>query len=221
MIFEGYFRKPIHYIPFVIFGSVIILFDFYVVCFQMSTKRLLSLIPVAGTTGYITQMVGTGSDIWVYTNEGKTFFVAIFMFIFVAIAMYGLTAKMLTLPVPPVIKTNRKWLFATCWIVFLFAFLVITSQRFKQTITLWFWVYYSLLFVFALYSSFKFTGRKIICITIAAWIIGLASEYLGSQAGIWLFANNNVPPAFLVVGAWPLEFTFHYCFSAMIVNEMS
>jgi hypothetical protein len=221
MIFEGYFRKSIDHIPFVIFGSIIILFDFYVVCFHMSTKRLLSIIPVAGITGYITQVVGTNSDIWVYTNRGQTFFIAIFMFIFVAIAMYGLTTKILSLPLQPVTKTQRKSLFTICWTVFLFIFLVITAQKFKHTITLSFWIYYSLLFVLALYFSLKFTGKTIISITIAAWIIGFASEYFGSQAGIWLFTNNNFPPVFLVVGSWPLEFTLHYCLSAMMVNEIS
>jgi hypothetical protein len=59
-----------------------------------------------------------------------------------------------------------------------------------------------------------------VSLTISAWVVGFASEYFGSQAGIWLFEkSDNFPPAFLVGGSWPLEFTLHYCLSALIVKE--
>ncbi|MDN3514009.1 MAG: hypothetical protein NG747_06385 [Candidatus Brocadia sp.] len=218
MLFEGYLKTSLRNKPFMIFGGLIILFDFYIVLCQMSTKRLISLIPVAGVAGYITQIIGTKCNIWVYTNHGKTFYIAIFMFISVAIAMYGLTTK-ISLLIQSISRVNNK-LFNMVWIGCLFVFLIITSQKFKSEIDASFWVYYSFLCAFALYSSLKLNLSALMGITISAWLIGFASEYFGSQAGIWLFEkNNNFPPAFLVGGSWPLEFTLHYCLSAMIAKE--
>lgn len=220
IILEGYLKVSLSSKPFLIFGGVLIAFNFYVILFQISTKRLIALIPIAGTAGYVTQMVGTGCNIWTYTNHGKTFYIATFMFIFVAIAMYGITNLMLSLSGKHESEKYRNKMFNICWVSGIFIFLVVTSLRFKNDINLTFWIYYGLLFAFAIYSSTKLNIRTMISLTISSWVVGFASEYLGSQAGIWLFEkSNNFPPAFLVGGSWPLEFTLHYCLSGMISKE--
>ena len=219
LICEDYFRTTLNYKPFIIFGGLIIVFDFYVILFQTSTKRLITLIPVAGIAGYITQAVGTSCNIWVYTNQPQTFFIAAFMFIFASIAMYGLTTKVLAMPKHSLSKTKSR-LFNICWISGLFFFLVVTSQKFKNDINSFFLIYYGFLFVFAIYSSLKLRVSTMISLTLSAWIVGFASEYFGSQAGIWLFEkSNNFPPAYLVGGSWPFEFILHYSLSAMIAKE--
>lgn len=219
IILEGYLKVSLSSKPFLIFGGVLIAFNFYVILFQISTKRLIALIPIAGTAGYVTQVVGTGCNIWTYTNPGKTFYVAIFMFIFAAIAMYGITNLMSLLTGQFKLKSGNK-MFNLFWITGIFVFLVVTSLKFKDDINFQFWFYYIFLFAFAIYSSSKLTFTTVIAITISAWIVGFASEYFGSQAGVWLFEKtDNFPPSFLVWGSWPLEFTLHYFLSAMIVKE--
>lgn len=219
LIFEGYLQISLNSKPFLIFGGIIITLNFFVILFQISTKRLISLIPIAGTAGYVTQVIGTGCNIWVYTNPGKTFYVAIFMFIFAAIAMYGITSTMTSLSEKLKFKSGNK-MFNVLWVSGIFVFLVVTSQNFKNDINLQFWIYYICLFAFAIYSSLKSTFTTVVAITISAWIVGFASEYFGSRAGIWLFEKtDNFPPSFLVWGSWPLEFTLHYFLSAVIVKE--
>ena len=219
MIFEGYLKVSLGSKPFLIFGGTIIIFNFYVILFQINTKRLIALIPIAGAAGYVTQVIGTGCNIWIYTNPGKTFYVAIFMFIFAAIAMYGITAMMSLLTGQFELKARNK-MFNLFWVTGIFVFLVVTSLKFKNDINFQFWIYYIFLFAFAIYSSLKSTLTTVVAITISAWIVGFASEYFGAQAGIWLFEKtNNFPPSFLVWGSWPLEFTLHYCLSAMIARE--
>ncbi len=220
LILEDYLKISLAYKPFLVFSGIISIFNFYVILFQISTKRLISLIPIAGTIGYVTQMVGTGCNIWIYTNHGKTFYIAIFMFILVGIAMYGITNLMLSLYGKHELKKTGNKIFNICWVSGIFIFLVVTSLKFKNDINLQFWVYYIFLFAFAIYSSTKTNLTTIIAITISAWIMGFASEYFGSQAGIWIFEKtNNFPPSFLVWGSWPLEFTFYYGVSAMIARE--
>jgi hypothetical protein len=220
IILEGYLKVSLSSKPFLIFGGVLIAFNFYVILFQISTKRLIALIPIAGTAGYVTQVVGTGCNIWTYTNQGKTFYIAIFMFIFAANAMYGFSNLMLSLFGKRESKKSRNSIFNICWVSGIFLFLIVTSLRFRNDINLAFWIYYGLLFIFAIYSSSRLSIRTMVSLTISAWVVGFASEYFGSQAGIWLFEkSDNFPPAFLVGGSWPLEFTLHYCLSALIVKE--
>jgi hypothetical protein len=220
MILEGYLKVSLSSKPFLIFGGIIIVFNFYVILFQISTKRLITLIPIAGAAGYVTQVIGTGCNIWVYTNHGKTFYIAIFMFIFAANAMYGITVMMSPLSGKHGSKEYRNSIFNICWVSGIFLFLVVTSLRFRNDINLAFWVYYGFLFIFAIYSSSRLSIRTMVSLTISAWVVGFASEYFGSQAGIWLFEkSDNFPPAFLVGGSWPLEFTLHYCLSAVISKE--
>ena len=220
IIYEGYLKTVLGYKPFIIFGCVIIVLDFYTILCLISTRRLLSLIPVAGVAGYITQVVGTNCNIWVYTNTHRTFYVAIFMFIFASIAMYGLTVKFFALPEQQFSKTVNR-LLNVLWISALFFILIITSNKFKTDINLGFWIYYGFLFTFALYSSSRINISVMISLTLAAWVVGFTSEYFGSQAGIWIFQDNgNNVPAYLVGGSWPLEFTLHFCLSRMLAKEM-
>ena len=220
MILEGYLKVSLSSKPFLIFGGLIIVFNFYVILFQISTKRLIALIPIAGAAGYVTQVIGTGCNIWTYTNDGKTFYIAIFMFIFVAIAMYGITTLVSPESGERESKKTGIKIFNICWVSGIFIFLVVTSLRFKNDTNLAFWIYYGFLFIFAIYSSSRLSIRTMVSLTISAWVVGFASEYFGSQAGIWLFEkSDNFPPAFLVGGSWPLEFTLHYCMSAMISKE--
>ncbi len=220
IILEGYLKVSLSNMPFLIFGGIIIVFNLYVILFQIRTKRLIALIPIAGAAGYITQVIGTGCNIWTYTNDGKTFYIAIFMFIFVAIAMYGITTLMSPLSGEHVSRQTRSKMFNICWVAGIIIFLIVTALRFKNDINLAFWIYYGFLFIFAIYSSTRLSIRTMVSLTISAWVVGFASEYFGSQAGIWLFEkSDNFPPAFLVGGSWPLEFTLHYCLSAVISKE--
>ncbi|MFC1828583.1 hypothetical protein ACFL0O_03105 [Thermodesulfobacteriota bacterium] len=69
-----------------------------------------------------------------------------------------------------------------------------------------FWLYYITLTVFAVITSYHLSFTELISLILAAWIMGGSAEWVGATAKLWHFRTKALPPLFLVLGCWPLEF---------------
>jgi hypothetical protein len=68
-----------------------------------------------------------------------------------------------------------------------------------------FWIYYISLAGFAILMQAGIPFTELLSLILAAWIMGGISEWIGATAELWRF-RTVVPPLFLVLGCWPLEF---------------
>ena len=69
-----------------------------------------------------------------------------------------------------------------------------------------FWIYYISLAGFAILMQAGVPFTELLSFILAAWIMGGISEWLGATAKLWHFRTVALPPLFLVLGCWPLEF---------------
>jgi hypothetical protein len=85
-----------------------------------------------------------------------------------------------------------------------------------------FWFYYLSLVGFAIATNYHRTLTELLSFVLAAWIMGGLSEWVGASAGLWHFRTGAMPPLFLVLGCWPLEFlAIRGLASALLVREAS
>ena len=91
MIVEGYI-KFLHW-PFIVFSVVVSILGIWYAAFEISTKRLVALMAVAGLSGFVTQVVGsTVQGVWVYPGPYESYFFVPSMFACVSTVAYGLTS---------------------------------------------------------------------------------------------------------------------------------
>ena len=69
-----------------------------------------------------------------------------------------------------------------------------------------FWLYYLSLLGFAVVMHYHISFTELLSLILAALIMGGISEWIGATAKLWHFRTETLPPLFLVVGCWPLEF---------------
>jgi hypothetical protein len=93
LVWEGYFGRI--QLPFALFTVALVCYDFWVAGFEISFRRLLLLVLVAGGAGYVTQMVGVSHGFWRYTGPHQSYFFVPFTFMFAAVGLYGLTTTWL------------------------------------------------------------------------------------------------------------------------------
>ncbi|MEK6656819.1 MAG: DUF362 domain-containing protein [Nitrospirota bacterium] len=200
--------------------SLLILFIFSLwTAWLMSLKRLILLGLAGFYIGYITQVVGTKSGLWIYNGTHNSFVFAGLIWAISSIAMYGLSVKVLKVAFRIVSDYIKKFS-GPFFVSILFLIIIITIKEYRAGLSFVFWAYYITLFAFAVYISYITDFQSILRLTIAAWIVGNLGEYLGSQSGLWTFPHNsNYPPLFLVISFWPLEFIAQYSISGLLTKE--
>ncbi len=216
MAIEGYL--PLLNLSFGISLLILFLFSLWTACL-MSLKRLIVLCLVGFYIGYLTQIVGTKSGLWIYNGTYNSFVFAGLIWAISSIAMYGLSVKVFKIAFR-IISDYLKKFSGPIFVTILFAIILLTIKDYSAGLGLIFWAYYITLFAFAVYISYITDFQTILRLTISAWIIGNLGEYLGSQSGLWTFPfNPNYPPLFLVLAFWPLEFIAQYSISGFLTKE--
>jgi hypothetical protein len=69
-----------------------------------------------------------------------------------------------------------------------------------------FWIYYSALLALAIVMQYGISFTELLSLILAAWIMGGIAEWIGATANLWHFRTETLPPLFLILGCWPLEF---------------
>lgn len=217
LFFEGYAGRLRWF--FVLYAAATLVWDLWIAVTAISRRRLVFLSLAAGLVGYMTQVVGVGNRIWVYTGPARSFYFVPFTFVLAAVAMYGLVRYPLGILAAPLDGIKARWpnlLLAVALVVAL----CVAAGRFSSGLNPGFWAYYLLLGSFLLYGSRRLAFRSLAAVVVAGWIVGLASEWLGSQSGLWAFqTGSGHPPLFLVLGSWPTEFFLYYASSGIVAGD--
>ncbi len=217
MVMEG-IKLP-HW-PFIVFSLAVSVLAIWYAAFEISTKRLLCLMAVAGLSGFATQVVGsTVQGVWVYPGPHGSYFFVPSMFACVSTAAYGL----ISLKVGPWLRTKITFLprrFNVALVLGLGALLVTFSAQYGSLHEPLFWLYYGALIVFAVYAALLMDLATLLSIVLVGVVLGGLSELLGASSGVWSFSKTPwLPPAYLVLGSWPLEVLLHYGLSGILAKE--
>jgi uncharacterized protein (DUF362 family) len=205
-------------LAFALFGLAVLLFDVWQVSFEYSTRRFLWLVVVASTAGYATQVVGsTIQGAWTYPPPHQYGYVRA-MFVLAAVGVYGLTVALLApLARRLVPLRSRKLNFVLVVTLGVLFVLLGRDDRHGEAAV---WIYYGLLFAFALYAAALTNLATLLGLVASAIIVGGLAEWLGARSGLWAYQRTGtVPPAYLVLASWPLESILHYGLSGILARE--
>ena len=186
---------------------------------SISTKRLLSLILGIYIIEYIKEAIGIRSKLWTYGVEGNFNF-GVWAWVLGGLVAYTLSTKVVIKQIRKLKFSWPRWLNAII-LVLIFSLIPLTLGKYRSGTDGLFWLFYVLLLIAGIYTSFRMDFPVFAGIVITAWIVGNPSEYAGSAAsGVWTFTHNpNYPPFFLLFGCWPLEILAQYSLSAFLANE--
>ena len=209
---------------FIVFFAIVLIACFVTaLCERTNTKYFIWLLVLGFFIGLITQIVGTTNRLWTYQDS----FVFIgFSWALAAVTMLGLSfliAKRLP-------EINGKVYNVLGLIVLVFAILILLDE-YRTKVLLNFWIYYIALFFFAVVITYHMRFSTLLSLILAAWIMGLVSEYMGSSIELWKFCPDLAqsvgekplpcwsPPPYLILGCWPLEFIAQVGLSSFISGQ--
>jgi uncharacterized protein (DUF362 family) len=205
-------------LAFILFGLTVLAFDVWQVSFELSRRRFLWLVGVASTAGYATQVVGsTIQGAWTYPPPHHFGYVRA-MFVVAAVGVYGLTVALfapLARRLVPV--RSRKLNFVLVGALGVLFVVLGRDDRHGEAAV---WIYYGLLFAFALYAAALTDLGTLLGLVASAIVVGGLAEWLGARSGLWAYQRTGtVPPAYLVFTSWPLESILHYGLSGILARE--
>ena len=190
------------------------------------TKFFLWLLVFGFFIGLLTQIVGTYNNLWVYEGPRKSYVFAGFSWVFAAAAIIGLS-----LLIKKLFRAIDRKVYNVLALIVLFLIIPIFLSELRSKVLLNFWIYYSALFIFGLVATYHIRFSRLLSLVLAAWIMGLVSEYMGSSIGLWTFCSVPEgsemmrpiacwsPPPYLTFGCWPLEFLTQVGLSAFISQQ--
>jgi uncharacterized protein (DUF362 family) len=205
---------------FVVYGAVMLSLAAYFAAFEISTRRFVVLAIVASAGGALTQVVGaTLGGFWRYPPPHHTFLFVPATFVLASLVSYGTTQLWLGPLLRRRIRTSRRMANPLIALV-PFVFLVLLSQGDRARQGTAFWLYYGLKVLVCLYLSRRMHTSALLSVLTSGAIIGTSAELAGSQSGLWTFNTpHGLPPAWLLLGSWPLEVLIHYGLSGILVRE--
>jgi hypothetical protein len=210
--FEGYLNLILGAPKFLIFFAAVLL-ACIITALYMKTKFFIWLLVLGFCIGLLTQMVGTYNNLWIYKGTYKSYVFAGFSWAFAATTMLGLCFLIKKL----FREIDRKVYNVLALIVLLLIIPIFLSEL-RTKVFLNFWIYHSALFIFGVVATYRLKFSMLLSLILAAWIMGIVSEYMGSSTGLWSFCPTPEgseiartiacwsPPPYLTFGCWPLEF---------------
>ncbi|MDH3939026.1 MAG: DUF362 domain-containing protein, partial [candidate division Zixibacteria bacterium] len=186
--------------------------------FNISTKRLVSLIFVVVVIEYLNQTISTNYELWTYARPSLLF--SVWIWVLASMTSFAL-AQLVLAKVLNRIKTPIPRILNTILIVTLAGAGLILMGPSRPLAGLEFWVLYVLLLAVAVYASFKMEFSIFVAVAVAAIAVGIPSEYSGSTGSdLWSFPFDiGFPPLYLVLACWPLEIVAQYFLSGLLAGE--
>jgi uncharacterized membrane protein YczE len=209
---------------FIVFFAIVLIACFVTALYERTnTKYFIWLLVFGFFIGLITQIMGTTNSLWTYQDS---FVFVGFSWALAAVTMLGLSfllEKLLS-------EINGKRYNVLGLTVLVVAILIFLNE-FRTKVLLGFWIYYIALFFFAAVTTYHLRFSTLLSLILAAWIMGLVSEYMGSSIELWKFCPELAetggarpfpclsPPPYLVFGCWPLEFLAQVGLSSFISRQ--
>ena len=201
----------------------------FIVCFatalyeRTNTKFFIWLLLFGFFIGLITQIIGTTNNLWIYKES--------FVFVGFSWALAAATMLGLSFLINKLFREIDGKTYNILGLIVLILVILIFLNEFRTRVFLDFWIYYFALFVFAVVTTYHMRFSVLLSLILAAWIMGFASEYMGSSIGLWQFYPELVqsevakpltcwsPPPYLTFGCWPLEFLAQVGLSSFISQQ--
>lgn len=190
----------------------------YFAAFEITTRRLAVLAVIAGAGGYLTQVVGaTLGGLWSYGPPHHTYYFVPFTFVLASLVAYGLTQTLIGSLIRKVIRRPSRAVNPVIVLAVLGLLLALAGDARRGD---GFWPYYAVKAVICVYLSLRMNTASLVAVLLSGALVGGAAELAGSRSGLWTFAApGGLPPAWLVLGSWPLEVLVHYGLSGILVRE--
>lgn len=210
--FEGYLNLILGAPKFLIFFAAVLV-ACIITALRMKTKFFIWLLVFGFFIGLLTQMVGTYNNLWVYKGTYKSYVFAGFSWAFAAATMLGLSFL-----IKKLFREIDRKIYNVLALIVLFLIIPIFLSELRTKVFLNFWIYYSVLFIFGVVVTYRLKFSTLLSLILAAWIMGIVSEYMGSSVVLWSFCptpeDSGIartiacwsPPPYLTFGCWPLEF---------------
>jgi uncharacterized protein (DUF362 family) len=207
-------------LAFAVFGAVMAVLAAYFAAFEISTRRLALLAVIAGVGGYLTQVVGaTLGGFWSYGPPRHTFYFVPFTFVLASLVAYGLTQAVIGSLIRRVIRRPSRAVNPII-VLAIFALLVVLSGNARAGQGSGFWLYYGAKALICIYLALRMPTATLVAVLLSGALVGAAAELAGSRSGLWTFTQpGGLPPAWLVLGSWPLEVLVHYGLSGVLARE--
>lgn len=187
----------------------------------ISSIRLVSLILSIFIIEYFKEAIGIDTKMWSYNGNSGQFLFGVLSWVFAGLTTYTIATR-IAIPVVRELGRGLHRLLSSLALSLLFAALIITLGEYRGDANATFYTFYFILFLGALYASFRTDCYIFIGLTLAAWFVGNLSEYIGAiNSGLWTFTHNldDYPPLFLVICCWPIEIMAQYSLSAYMAGE--
>jgi hypothetical protein len=190
---------------------------------NITTGRLLALMLGIFIIEYIKEGIGISSGMWSYHGLANSYNFGVWAWVMAGMTVFWLAVRLvirgmrkLTAGLP------RRWnLINPVIVVLVLVVIPLTLGDYRSGAGGWFWLLYAILFLITLVTAMRMDLPVFLGLLLTIWVVGFLSEYAGSVPNhIWTFTYNpNYPPAFLIIGCWPLEIFTQYAVSAFLANE--
>jgi hypothetical protein len=221
-----------------LFGFVLIFgfaIAFWMAC-RISTARLLSMMLGIFIIEYIKEGIGIKAGLWTYQSPHipPSYTIGVWAWVLGGMTVFWIAVRFVIRGMRKLTAgMSRRWDLVNPVVVLLvFAIIPLTLGPYgdvKQnpmwrTGQWWFWGLYALLFLITLITAIRMEFPVFLGLLLTTWILGFPSEYAGSvpQPHAWTFGFGDpaYPPAFLILGCWPLEIFTQYALSALLADEL-
>lgn len=212
------------YIPLISFYFWLVIIGGFLIsvylAWNISTKRLLSLILAIIIIEYIKESIGIRSRMWTYHGINGFYNFGVWAWVLGGLAAYAISVKIAIRQMQRLRLSPPRWL-NPALLTIISLLIPLTLGRYSSGAGALFYLLYAALFTAGVYSCLNMDFPVFAGIVITAWIVGGPSEYIGSAASnVWTFTYNpDYPPFFLVAGCWPLEILAQYSLSAFLAGE--
>jgi len=204
----------------------VLIFGFFLsywMALKVSTARLLSLILGIFIIEYIKETIGIRSGMWTYHGLANSYNFGVWAWVLGGLGVFWLAVRIVIRLVKKMcMDLPRRWnLLNPVLVVLCFAVIYLTLGPYRSGAGVWFWGLYAVLFLAALWTALRLDFPVFLGLLLTTVPVGFLSEYAGSVPNhIWTFTHNpDFPPAFLILGCWPLEILTQYGLSAFLARE--
>jgi uncharacterized protein (DUF362 family) len=169
-----------------------------------TTGRISSLIVAVFVIELVKEALGIKYGLWEYQGKDRRFLFGVLSWVIAGVSIFTL-AKWIVAPfVRILVPTKTRKLHLP--ILLGLAGLTFALDLPVSKVGPWFWGLYAILIFVGVWRSRRCDLAMLLALIATGWGVGNLSEYLGSQAGIWIFPGHlNYPPLYLLFGLWPIE----------------
>ena len=187
---------------------------------RMSTARFVALLALVFFMEYTNQTLGIRSGLWQYHGQGGQYVFGVMSWL---VAACSAQMMAIGIAIPMLCRLRLPALKRLTWVpvVLLFAMIPLTAGAYRAGMGTWFWSFYGLIFILALWVAQRLPMDALLGVLLAGALAGVLSEHVGSAlSGCWTFPHNpSYPPFYLVVGCWPLEILVQFGVAAYLAGE--